>query len=42
MARRPGVDAGEEQTLFGDDWRIECLDLTEPASHEACFFMTRD
>lgn len=37
----PPIEPGEEQSLFGDDWRIERLDLTEPASHEACFLMTR-
>jgi len=37
----PPIEPGEETELFGNDWDIEDLDLTEPAPHEACFVLTR-
>lgn len=37
----PPIEPGEEYTLFGDDWHIERLHLTDSAPHEACFLMTR-
>jgi SAM-dependent methyltransferase len=37
----PPLEPGEEIVLFGHDWDIERVDLTEPPQHEACFVMTR-
>ena len=38
----PPIEPGEETALFGKDWVIDRLDLTDPSPHEACFVMNRN
>jgi SAM-dependent methyltransferase len=37
----PHIEPGEETALFGDDFSIERLATPDPATHTACFLMTR-
>jgi hypothetical protein len=37
----PVIEPGEEERLFGDSFTIERLPEPQPASHSACFLMTR-
>ena len=37
----PLIEPGEEATLFGDTFSIERLATPDPATHTACFLMTR-
>jgi hypothetical protein len=37
----PVIEPGEEATLFADAFSIERLPEPAPATHSACFLMTR-
>jgi hypothetical protein len=37
----PAIEPGEEASLFGDAFAIERLPQPDPATHTACFLMTR-